>query len=554
MSNAAAKYQGVALNHKLLPGPDLLQSLTGIIFRFREHQIALSADIEAMFLQVAVPKDDSRCLQFLWREDPERRIEIYEYTRHVFGAKSSPTCANYALQQVAKDNAVNDENLVKAVQRNFYMNDFLKSVRTPQEAIEIYQKVRDILIKGGFKLTKWITSDEEVKSHIPETDRSKKVVKTFEAEPQSSSILGLNWNVDTDSLIVCRGTEQEVPAKITQRIVLSFVSAVFDPLGICSPFTIRMRFLLKSIWAAMGQAWDKELSAEHSKLFSDWCSELREIRTMSINRLYFENGCTNLRLHIFTDASEEAMCIVAYLQDEATLKLTYVIGKCRVAPIRHMTVPKLELQAAVYGVRLRKQILNEHDVKIDKIYHWTDSSTVLQWLQAAHKKQPVFVANRAAEILENSSMDQWRHVKGVENPADIGTRGMSIEGLKESVWLNGPAWLQADEEKWPKLWSQVNELEPEQVMSTVATETKLDQIFDWRRYSSFNRIRNFIAYCMRFKTKQKGPLKADEIHQAEQILFRFVQNESFPNVSKSIANSKEISKTLNIAKLSPFIE
>ena len=148
----------------------------------------------------------------------------------------------------------------------------------------------------------------------------------------------------------------------------------------------------------MGQAWDKELSAEHSKLFSDWCSELREIRTMSINRLYSENGCTNLRLHIFTDASEEAMYIVAYLQDEATLKLTYVIGKCRVAPIRHMTISKLELQAAVYGVCLRKQILNEHDVRIDKIFHWTDSPTVLQWLQAAHKKQQVFVANRAAEI------------------------------------------------------------------------------------------------------------------------------------------------------------
>ena len=131
---------------------------------------------------------------------------------------------------------------------------------------------------------------------------------------------------------------------------------------------------------------------------------------------------------------------------------------------------------------------------------------------------------------------------------------MSIERLKESVWLNGPAWLQADEEKWPKAWCQENELEPEQVTGTAATETKLDQLFDWRRYSTFNRIRNFIAYCMRFKTKQKGTLKADEIHQAEQILFRFVQNESFPNVSKSIANSKEISKTLNIAKLSPFIE
>ena len=249
---------------------------------------------------------------------------------------------------------------------------------------------------------------------------------------------------------------------------------------------------------------------------------------MSINRLYFENGCTNPRLHIFTDASEKAMCIVAYLQDIATLKLTYVVGKCRVAPIRHMTIPKLELQAAVYGGRLRKQILNELDVRIDKIYHWNDSSTVLEWLQAAHKKQQVFVANRAAEILENSSIDQWRHVKGVENPADIGTRGMSVEGLREFVCLNGQAWLQADEEKWPKPWCQEIELEPVQVTSTVATETKLDQMFDWRRYSSFNRIRNFIAYCMKFRIKQKGTQKADEIRQAEQILFRFVQNESFP--------------------------
>ena len=173
---------------------------------------------------------------------------------------------------------------------------------------------------------------------------------------------------------------------------------------------------------------------------------------MSINRFYFQNGCSNLRLHNFTNASEEAMCIVAYLQDEATLKLTYVIGKCHVAPIRNMTIPKLELRTTVYGVRLGKQILNEHDVKIDKIFHWTDSSTVLQWLQAAHKKQQVFVANRTVEILEKSSMDP-----------------------------------EADEEKRPKPWCQVSEPEPEQVMSTVATENKPDQLFDWRRYSTFNR-------------------------------------------------------------------
>ena len=138
--------------------------------------------------------------------------------------------------------------------------------------------------------------------------------------------------------------------------------------------------------------------------------------------------------------------------------------------------------------------------------------------KSLHKKQQVFVANGAAEILENSSMDQWRYFKGVENSADIGTRGIVVGSLKESVWINRPAWLQADEENWPKPWCQVNELEPEKFTSTVATETKQDQLFDWRRYSTFNRIRNFIAYCKRFKTRQKCTLKADEIHQAEQIL------------------------------------
>ncbi|XP_075262529.1 uncharacterized protein LOC142354149 [Convolutriloba macropyga] len=141
------------------------------------------------------------------------------------------------------------------------------------------------------------------------------------------------------------------------------------------------------------------------------------------------------------------MCISAYVQDEATVKLAYMIGKCRVAPIRHTMIPKLELQAAVYGVRLSRQILREHDVKIDKRYQCTDLSTAVPWLQSVHKKQQVFVAYRAAEILENSSIDQWRHVKGIEIPADIGTRGTSIEGLKDSWWLNGPAWLQTDEEK-----------------------------------------------------------------------------------------------------------
>ena len=301
-----------------------------------------------MFLQVAVPSDDSRCLRFLWREDPEQRIEVYEYTRHFFREKSSPTCANYALHQVAKYNAIDDENLVKVVQRNFYMDDFLKSVRTLQEAIQLYQKVRKLLIKGGFNLTKWITNDEEVKSQISEADTSTKIVK------QSFSKLEMNWNVDRGSLRVCRGTEQEVPAKITQRIVLSFVSAVFDPLGIFSQFRIGMRFLLKSIWAAMGKAWDRELTTVHSNLFSDWCSEAREIISTWFRKRPFKLETPHFQTR------QKKQCASWHIYNTRQRWNSPVIWKCRVAPIRHTTIPKLELRSAVYVVGLSRQILREH--------------------------------------------------------------------------------------------------------------------------------------------------------------------------------------------------
>ena len=205
MCNAASKFRGISLNDNLLTGPDLLQNLIGIIFRFREQKIAITADIEAMFLQVKVPPEDCKVLRFLWRDNPNEPIKVYEYGRHIFGAKSSPTCANYALQQVARDNAQESPQITKLIMRNFYMDDFVKSVPSAEQAIEIYNKLRAMLERGGFHLTKWISNCEQTMTSIDQADKSPSSSKTFEAEPTSPSILGLQWNVDADNLEVCRG-------------------------------------------------------------------------------------------------------------------------------------------------------------------------------------------------------------------------------------------------------------------------------------------------------------------------------------------------------------
>ena len=233
-------------------------------------------------------------------------------------------------------------------------------------------------------------------------------------------------------------------------------------------------------WTAMRQAWDKELSVEHSKLFSDWCTALREIRTMSISRLYFKNGCKFDTTHfhrrvrrssVYRGTSARRGNVETHLCDRKMPCGTY------------QTNDDSEVRTSSRSLRSSSQeadfertwCQNSKKLSLDQFIN------SLTHQQSAHKKQQVFLANRAAEILENFSMDQWRHVKGIENPANIGTRGMSIEGLKVSGWLNGPAWLKTDEEKWPKPWCQVNEAGAAQVTSSVATETEVDQLFDWRR-------------------------------------------------------------------------
>ena len=134
--NDASKYNEVCLNIKQLAGPCLLRGLIGTIFRYREGPIALTADIESSFLQVQASEQDRSCLRFLWRPRTNEPVQIYENQRHVFGAKSSPTCANCALKRVGLDNEKEYPIVAKAIQNNFYMDDFVKSVETRKKQLK----------------------------------------------------------------------------------------------------------------------------------------------------------------------------------------------------------------------------------------------------------------------------------------------------------------------------------------------------------------------------------------------------------------------------------
>ena len=234
--NGAALFQKQSLNSALMAGPDLLQNLLNIILKFRQHRYAVSADIECMFLQVGVPEKDQTSLRFLWREDPTQKVGVHQYTRHIFGAKDSPTCANYALRRTADENCKEFPRSAGSVWNNLYMDDYLESFATSEDATERCQDLVTLMKRGGFKLTKFVSNFNLPPSLPPLQDQSPGTPEVCEL---SSDVLGLKWDQGSDTLVISRGVNRLVTEPVTQRLVLSRVASIFDPIGLVAPYTIK---------------------------------------------------------------------------------------------------------------------------------------------------------------------------------------------------------------------------------------------------------------------------------------------------------------------------
>ena len=155
----SAEYKVICLNKELLPGPDLTNQIIGELLRFREEHVGVMGYTEATFHQVKVPDTQRSFLKFLWWEDSDTSKEIIdcEMASNVFGGSSSPSCLNFVLRETAMDNEkLYRKDVATILERNFYLDDLLKSFTTAEEAITVIHKVKDLCSNGGFNLTKFI--------------------------------------------------------------------------------------------------------------------------------------------------------------------------------------------------------------------------------------------------------------------------------------------------------------------------------------------------------------------------------------------------------------
>ncbi|XP_060575097.1 uncharacterized protein LOC132732639 [Ruditapes philippinarum] len=358
--DCAAKYKSISLNSQLLQGPDMMNSLVGVLTRFRPEKVALSADIEAMFHQVRVCEKDCDALRFLWWPGGDLSITPMTYCMkvHLFGATSSPSCAAYALRRTVINNAERFEPAVlSTVKRKFYVDDCLKSVESEDKdkAIKLAADLQSLMSLGGFRLTKWISNSRRVLNTIPESERAPTIVSLSSGDVlPCDRALGVNWNVNDDK-ITFKIKISETP--LTRRGFLFIVSAIFDPLGLVSPVTLRAKAIVQSL-CRKKIGWDETIPQKEIEDWQQWIANLPSLEKISINRCFRPNYFSklkNVQLHVFSDGSETCYSACAYLRltdIQNIISCSFVIGKSRLAPIKQTTIPRLELCGAVVACRL----------------------------------------------------------------------------------------------------------------------------------------------------------------------------------------------------------
>ena len=176
--DAGATYNSKSLNKSLLKGPDLLNNLVGVLTRLRMGRYAVMGGIEQMFPKIFVENKDRDVLRFLWRDNYINPIEDYRMNVHLFGKVDSLCVANWTIKKTAADQSDSfDQISIKTIENDFYMDDFLSSFHEISVAIKVCIDVINILQKGGFRLTKFISNNRSLLQALPTSNISPKLTE-----------------------------------------------------------------------------------------------------------------------------------------------------------------------------------------------------------------------------------------------------------------------------------------------------------------------------------------------------------------------------------------
>ncbi|XP_055605651.1 uncharacterized protein LOC129753827 [Uranotaenia lowii] len=562
--NASAKTStGFSLNDSLRVSPVIQDELFDILLRFRKNLVVLLADIEKMYRQIVLHPDDRPLLRLLWRFSPNEPITKYEMTTVTYGLGPSSFLATRTLHQLADDKGASFPLAAASVKRDFHMDDFVRSEETIDIAIRLRKEMDELMSRGGFSLRKWCSNFPEVLEGVPPENLAHP--STENPEPgEVVKVLGISWEPEHD-LFCFKFAPFSTDGKITKNRILSVIAQLYDPLGLIAPVVVRAKIFIQQLWL-MSIEWNEEVPNEIRTRWEDFVKDLSSLAEFRIPRFAFDRG--EMQLHCFTDASESAYGACIYARTEKAngeVKVVLLATKSRVAPLQKRSIPRLELCAAQLGARLSTRVVDTLDLKSAPIYYWTDSMVVIYWLRAPSQTWKTFVANRVADIHIQTKNSSWQHVPGVNNPADVVSRGLTVHQLLTcKLWTNGPDWLGRGEEYWPKLeiprtTNTHGDTERKTTTLLIQNPPPLNPLFT--RSFSYNRLLRTTAYCLRVSRKARKELKEStliltptELESARDCLVKLVQAECYHTEWSFLRKGKPVPKKSALRLLNPFVD
>ncbi|GFU28860.1 integrase catalytic domain-containing protein [Trichonephila clavipes] len=388
------------------------------------------------------------------------------------------------------------------------MDDVLCGAATLEEAIVLRQQLKGILKSAGMELHKLCANHEKLS---PDPEQNYNFATLTETKT-----LGVSWKPNLDCFLI--KVKVCLDSYYTKRDVLSNIAKIFDPVGQMAPVISKAKIFLQCLWRSKLE-WNDLLPAEEYREWQQFLVSLENINNIEIPRRILVTFPEVIEIHGFADASERCYGAAVYcksknLKSETLVRL--ITSKSRVAPIKSLTIPRLELCATVLLAKLVKRVVAALQLETAELYLWSDSMIVLAWLRKEPMDLKTFVQNRVAKIQELYPNQLWRHVPSDQNPADLVSRGVDPDKLlQQNLWFNGPTFLSGDED-YPN--------------RTINCREKLDEYNSELKNCVNEQIENFQSVLnihVNDFLKVAGALTTKEFEKAEAFLVKKVQEQEF---------------------------
>ncbi|XP_046746410.1 uncharacterized protein LOC124411360 [Diprion similis] len=565
-NGSSSSSTGYSLNDLMHTGPNLMLNIFDLLIWIRRYKYLFATDITKMYRQIKIHPADWDLQRILWMD--EQGLEAhYQLTTVTYGTKAAPFLAVRTLIQLAQDEGSKYPLVVEPITHGRYVDDIFGGSDSVENLIQTANQLTQLCHAGGFPLAKWhSTSPRLLEAVSSERNNS----STISFDDCTTKILGIRWSPQQDTLDFSTISTSH-SNRFSKRLILSEVAQLFDPLGFAAPVVIRAKMFLQELWLHKLN-WDDSLPEQ---LISRWRSirqDLTSLARLSIPRWFNTLSDSTVELHGFSDASQFAMAAVVYLvvhSPSTGANVSLICSKTKVSPLKRLTIPRLELTAALLLSTLIHHVCATLNMNITKTHLWTDSQVTLSWIKAHPSRWKDYVRNRVTKIQELTEGTQWRHIAGTSNPADCASRGITTDQLEHHpLWWSGPPWMTQPEDSWPS--------EPETALDDLCAQEARAGVslhashsvkeYQWdliHRFSSLTKLLRITALCINFTKKLSGNLNSSpaaelitsaEVENSRLFWVKATQAVYFPEELALLRRQGQLSPSNPLCKLTPFID